>query len=99
MGTERQENLVKAIDNALKNIANSLANNDELRAAIDERLKIWAVELAAAQGNEVGRMVADTIKSWDATTVVTQIETAVGRDLQYIRTVSYTHLDVYKRQR
>lgn len=85
MGNERQENLIKAIDNTLKNIANSLANNDELRSAIDERLKIWAVELAAAQGNEVGRMVADTIKSWDATTVVTQIETAVGRDLQYIR--------------
>jgi uncharacterized membrane-anchored protein YjiN (DUF445 family) len=33
----------------------------------------------------VGTMVADTIKGWDAQTVVNQIEAAVGRDLQYIR--------------
>ena len=84
-GETRQENLINGINNALANIAASLSENEELRRAIDERLKIWAVELADAQGDEVGRMVGDTIRSWDATTVVTQIENAVGRDLQYIR--------------
>jgi uncharacterized membrane-anchored protein YjiN (DUF445 family) len=82
---ERQKNLSFAISGALNNIAHSLLENEELRHSIDEKLKEWAVELAAAQGDSVGKMVADTIKSWDSTTVVTQIENAVGRDLQYIR--------------
>ena len=43
------------------------------------------MELADAQGEGVGRMVAETIQGWDARTVVDQIEAAVGRDLQYIR--------------
>ena len=31
------------------------------------------------------RLVSDTVRSWDVATVTDRLESAVGRDLQYIR--------------
>lgn len=82
---ERHAAIVKAIEAGLKDLANALLKDKELASAFDAKIKSLTIELVAAQGDGVGKMVAETIKSWDATKVVTQIETAVGRDLQYIR--------------
>lgn len=82
---ERHAAIVKAIEAGLKDLANALLKDKELASAFDAKIKTLTIELVAAQGDGVGKMVAETIKSWDATKVVTQIETAVGRDLQYIR--------------
>jgi uncharacterized membrane-anchored protein YjiN (DUF445 family) len=80
-----RERLVEALATGLADLAAALQRDDDLRASLNQRLKGWAVELAAARGAAVGDLVAETIRSWDARTVVDQIETAVGRDLQYIR--------------
>jgi uncharacterized membrane-anchored protein YjiN (DUF445 family) len=82
---EEIERLTNALAAGLEDLARAIDRDDELRASLNVRLKGWAVELADAQGEGVGTMVADTIKGWDAQTVVNQIEAAVGRDLQYIR--------------
>lgn len=79
------EKLINAISGFLEEIASAIIRNDELRESLNTKLKQWAIELSANQGEAVGDMVADTIKGWDASTVVSQIENAVGRDLQYIR--------------
>jgi uncharacterized membrane-anchored protein YjiN (DUF445 family) len=36
-------------------------------------------------GDEIVRIVSETVKRWDAHTVTSRIEGAVGRDLQFIR--------------
>lgn len=82
---ERQTKLVKALTNGLSEIGEVMTRDQELKESINSRLKQWAIELSSSQGEAVGSMVAETIKSWDASTVVNQIENAVGRDLQYIR--------------
>ena len=82
---EEIERLTNAIAAGLADLAGAIERDDELRSSLNNRLKDWAVELADAQGEGVGNMVAETIKGWDAQTVVNQIEAAVGRDLQYIR--------------
>ena len=82
---EETDRLTNAIAAGLEDLARAIDRDEELRASLNVRLKGWAVELADAQGESVGTMVADTIKGWDAQTVVNQIEAAVGRDLQYIR--------------
>jgi uncharacterized membrane-anchored protein YjiN (DUF445 family) len=82
---EETERLTNAIAAGLEDLARAVERDDDLRASLNVRLKSWAIELADAQGANVGTMVADTIKGWDAQTVVNQIEAAVGRDLQYIR--------------
>lgn len=77
--------LSAAIAGGLEDLVAAILRDHALRDSLNQRLKVWAVELADAQGESVGAMVADTIKGWDARTVVEQIENAVGRDLQYIR--------------
>jgi uncharacterized membrane-anchored protein YjiN (DUF445 family) len=36
-------------------------------------------------GDEIVRLVSETVKRWDARTVTDRVEGAVGRDLQFIR--------------
>jgi uncharacterized membrane-anchored protein YjiN (DUF445 family) len=82
---EGRERIADALGRGLEDMAAALLRDEELRASLNVRLKTWAVELAGARGAAVGDLVAETIRGWDARTVVDQIETAVGRDLQYIR--------------
>ena len=81
----RQEKLVGALGDGLSEIGEVMTRDNDLKESINSRLKQWAIELSSSQGEAVGSMVAETIKGWDASTVVNQIENAVGRDLQYIR--------------
>lgn len=82
---ERQERLISALTSGLSEVGEVMTRDIELKESINGRLKQWAIELSSSQGEAVGTMVAETIKGWDASTVVSQIENAVGRDLQYIR--------------
>ncbi len=56
-----------------------------LRAAINLHLRRAAVGLVNDYGDEIVRLVSDTVRGWDARTVTDKLESAVGRDLQYIR--------------
>ena len=44
-----------------------------------------AVGVAAGYGDGIVRLVSDTVRGWDAQTITSRLEQAVGRDLQYIR--------------
>jgi len=41
--------------------------------------------MAASYGSSIVTLVSGTIRGWDAQTVTNRLESAVGRDLQYIR--------------
>jgi uncharacterized membrane-anchored protein YjiN (DUF445 family) len=41
--------------------------------------------LAASYGSSIVKLVSETIRGWDARTITARLESAVGRDLQYIR--------------
>ena len=43
------------------------------------------VGVATRYGDQIVRLVSETVKRWDATTITGRVEGAVGRDLQYIR--------------
>ena len=82
---QSQAKLANAIANILREVAAALIENQELNDSLNQKLKQWAIDISSTQGEAVGEMVSETIKSWDASTVVSQIENAVGRDLQFIR--------------
>jgi len=63
----------------------TLLSDPRLRASINLQARRALVGLVAEYGDEIVRLVSDTIRGWDARTVTDRIETAVGRDLQYIR--------------
>ena len=41
--------------------------------------------VATRYGGQIVRLVSETVRRWDARTVTDRIESAVGRDLQFIR--------------
>ena len=43
------------------------------------------VGVVTRYGDQIVRLVSETVKRWDAKTVTERIESAVGRDLQFIR--------------
>jgi uncharacterized membrane-anchored protein YjiN (DUF445 family) len=70
---------------AIEGFARHMRADDELRAVLNERVRLWLVRLADARGGDVSRFVASVIQSWDARTIIARIEDGVGADLQYIR--------------
>ena len=59
--------------------------NAALADAINTLARRAAVSVVGSYGDAIVRLVSDTIRGWDAATVTEKLETAVGRDLQYIR--------------
>ncbi len=70
---------------ALRGLGRRLETDAPLRAAINLHIRRAAVGLVHDYGDEIVRLVSDTIRQWDARTVTDKLESAVGRDLQYIR--------------
>ncbi len=60
-------------------------SNVALADAINTLARRTAVSVVGSYGDAIVRLVSDTIRGWDAATVTDKLETAVGRDLQYIR--------------
>jgi uncharacterized membrane-anchored protein YjiN (DUF445 family) len=70
---------------ALRQLGETLQQDERLRRAINQFARRAAVGTVAAYGDAIVRLVSDTVRGWDAQTVTGRLEAAVGRDLQYIR--------------
>ena len=73
------------MQNALTNLGAGLLRETHVREALNVRLRGLLVQLAARHGEDVARLVSETIRKWDSQTIVDKLEINVGRDLQYIR--------------
>jgi uncharacterized membrane-anchored protein YjiN (DUF445 family) len=69
----------------LKSMGGTLERDPRIRKAINQFARRAVVGAAASYGSSIVRLVSDTVRSWDARTVTARLESAVGRDLQYIR--------------
>jgi len=66
-------------------LGTALESDAALRAAVNLHVRRAVVGLVHDYGDALVTLVSDTIHGWDAATVTTKLEDAVGRDLQYIR--------------
>lgn len=73
------------MQNALTNLGAGLLREPQVREALNARLRSLLVQLAGRHGEDVARLVSETIRRWDSQTIVDKLETNVGRDLQFIR--------------
>jgi uncharacterized membrane-anchored protein YjiN (DUF445 family) len=73
------------LQDALMNIGVGLVRDAVVRDALNDRVRSLLVQLAERHGKDVSKLVSDTIRGWDAQTVVEKLEMNVGRDLQFIR--------------
>ena len=69
----------------LAELGRALRDDPALQVQINRFARRTAVGLASRYGAQIVRLVSETVKRWDATTVTARLEGAVGRDLQFIR--------------
>lgn len=70
---------------ALRQLGGTLQQDARLRLLINRFVRRAAVGGTAAYGTTIVKLVSETVRGWDAGTVTSRLENAVGRDLQYIR--------------
>jgi uncharacterized membrane-anchored protein YjiN (DUF445 family) len=69
----------------LNSMGATLEKDARIRTAINRFVRRAVSGMAASYGSSIVKLVSETIRSWDARTVTARLESAVGRDLQYIR--------------
>jgi uncharacterized membrane-anchored protein YjiN (DUF445 family) len=80
-----QEAMAGRFGEMLRQTGETLQNDERVRIAVNRFARRATVGIVAAYGDGIVALVSDTIRGWDASTVTERLETAVGRDLQYIR--------------
>ena len=70
---------------ALRQLGDTLQNDEKLRMTINRFSRRTAVGVTAGYGDGIVKLVSDTVRGWDAETITGRVENAVGRDLQFIR--------------
>ena len=63
----------------------TLRDDPALQAQINRFARRTMVGVATRYGDQIVRLVSETVKRWDARTITDRVEGAVGRDLQFIR--------------
>nr|WP_298728453.1 DUF445 domain-containing protein [uncultured Steroidobacter sp.] len=69
----------------LRGIAGKVLSDEPLRAELNVMLRAAVIRMFELQRHEVAHLIADTVKQWDADTLSSRMEGAIGADLQYIR--------------
>lgn len=70
---------------SLAELGNALQRDDRLQRMVNRFARRTMVGVSTRYGAQIVRLVSETVKRWDARTVTDRIESAVGRDLQFIR--------------
>jgi uncharacterized membrane-anchored protein YjiN (DUF445 family) len=77
--------LAGGLGTSIGDFGKSLQQDTRLQLLVNRFARRTIVGVASRYGDEIVRLVSETVKRWDATTVTERIEGAVGRDLQFIR--------------
>ena len=73
------------LGSALAELGAALRDDPALQTQINRFARRTLVGTVSRYGDEIVRLVSETVKRWDAQTVTDRVEGAVGRDLQFIR--------------
>jgi uncharacterized membrane-anchored protein YjiN (DUF445 family) len=69
----------------LRQLGQTLTQDPRLSHTINRFVRRAVAGIAADYGDGIVRLVSETVRGWDARTITSRLENAVGRDLQYIR--------------
>ncbi len=70
---------------SLAELGAALKRDERLQLLVNRFARRTLVGIATRYGAQIVRLVSETVKRWDASTMTDRIEGAVGRDLQFIR--------------
>ena len=84
-GNESKTQLTGYFAELSAELGKALQEDRRLQIQINRFARRTAVGVATRYGGQIVRLVSETVRRWDAQTVTSRIEGAVGRDLQFIR--------------
>ena len=70
---------------ALSDFGERLLDDPELRQRVDRHVADAIAFVVSAYGNEIAKVISQTVDRWDGKEAAERIELHVGRDLQFIR--------------
>lgn len=70
---------------SLAQLGMALQNDPRIQLQVNRFARRTLAGIATRYGDQIVRLVSETVKRWDAHTVTDRVEAAVGRDLQFIR--------------
>ena len=73
------------IGSSLAELGEALRDDQRLQTQVNRFARRTAVGVATRYGDQIVQLVSETVRRWDARTLTDRIESAVGRDLQFIR--------------
>jgi uncharacterized membrane-anchored protein YjiN (DUF445 family) len=73
------------LGSSLAELGQALQRDARLQLLVNRFARRTLVGVATRYGDQIVRLVSETVRRWDAQTVTGRIEGAVGRDLQFIR--------------
>jgi len=77
--------LAGGVGESLEQLGKALVEDRQLQILVNRFARRVLAGVVSRYGDEIVRLVSETVKRWDAGTVTERIEGAVGRDLQFIR--------------
>lgn len=83
--TSKPDVFESLLERWLSMFSDALNGSAELRAGLNALSTRLAQGLARNYRHEVAALVSETVKRWDADTIVDKLESQVGKDLQFIR--------------
>ncbi|HEU0043995.1 DUF445 domain-containing protein [Sphingomonas sp.] len=73
------------LGDVLRQLGETLHSDRRLSRTINRFVRRAAIGVAVDYGDNIVRLVSETVQSWDTQTITRRLENAVGKDLQYIR--------------
>jgi len=70
---------------SLAQLGTALQTDPRIQLQVNRFARRTLAGIATRYGDQIVRLVSETVKRWDAHTVTDRVEAAVGRDLQFIR--------------
>ncbi|HWG80106.1 MAG TPA: DUF445 family protein, partial [Stellaceae bacterium] len=74
----------EAIYAGLLSLGRALIGDADMQARLDGAIEHVALAVVPWRG-QIGALIAEVVRGWDARTVAQRLELAIGSDLQYIR--------------
>jgi uncharacterized membrane-anchored protein YjiN (DUF445 family) len=79
------DQIAHACEQALRSTGAWLRQDDERKAGLNRRIRVFTQRLLLLYRFEIGGYIERVVHNWDTATLVDRLELQVGKDLQYIR--------------
>jgi uncharacterized membrane-anchored protein YjiN (DUF445 family) len=85
-GVRSPQNMLSGqLGESLAQLGHALQSDRLIQHQVNRFSRRTLAGIATRYGDQIVRLVSETVKRWDAHTVTDRVEAAVGRDLQFIR--------------